>query len=72
MTSRRNVSSEEPFRRLVNQGYISAFAYTDERGFYVPAAEVVENDCKFLFEGAEVNREYGKIGKSLKNMVTPD
>ena len=31
-----HVSSEEPFRRLVNQGYISAYAYTDERGFYVP------------------------------------
>ncbi|HLM07137.1 MAG TPA: class I tRNA ligase family protein, partial [Blastococcus sp.] len=30
-----HVSSEEPFRRLVNQGYISAYAYTDERGFYV-------------------------------------
>jgi leucyl-tRNA synthetase len=66
------VSSEEPFRRLVNQGYISAYAYTDERGFYVPAAEVVEEDGRFLHEGRPVNREYGKIGKSLKNMVTPD
>ncbi|MGY1813101.1 leucine--tRNA ligase [Blastococcus sp. SYSU D00820] len=66
------VSSEEPFRRLVNQGYISAYAYTDERGFYVPAAEVVESDGQFLYEGKPVNREYGKIGKSLKNMVTPD
>ena len=66
------VSSEEPFRRLVNQGYISAFAYTDERGFYVPAAEVVEKDGQFFHEGKPVNREYGKIGKSLKNMVTPD
>jgi leucyl-tRNA synthetase len=66
------VSSEEPFRRLVNQGYISAFAYTDERGFYVPAAEVVEKDGEFFYEGKPVNREYGKIGKSLKNMVTPD
>ena len=66
------VSSEEPFRRLVNQGYISAYAYTDARGFYVPAAEVEEVDGRFFFEGAEVNREYGKIGKSLKNMVTPD
>src|SRR3954453_12401536 len=66
------VSSEEPFRRLVNQGYISAFAYTDERGFYVPAADVVESGCQFLYEGKPVNREYGKIGKSLKNMVTPD
>jgi leucyl-tRNA synthetase len=67
-----HVSSEEPFRRLVNQGYISAYAYTDARGFYVPAAEVVEKDGAFYFEGQPVNREYGKIGKSLKNMVTPD
>jgi leucyl-tRNA synthetase len=67
-----HVSSEEPFRRLVNQGYISAFAYTDVRGFYVPAAEVVEKDGEFLHDGQPVNREYGKIGKSLKNMVTPD
>jgi leucyl-tRNA synthetase len=67
-----HVSSEEPFRRLVNQGYISAYAYTDERGFYVPAAEVVEKDGQFLHESKPVNREYGKIGKSLKNMVTPD
>jgi len=67
-----HVSSEEPFRRLVNQGYISAYAYTDERGFYVPAAEVEEKDGEFFFEGARVDREYGKIGKSLKNMVTPD
>ncbi|WP_436693275.1 leucine--tRNA ligase [Geodermatophilus sp. CPCC 205506] len=66
------VSSEEPFRRLVNQGYISAYAYTDERGFYVPAAEVVEEEGRFFHEGRPVNREYGKIGKSLKNMVTPD
>ncbi len=67
-----HVSSEEPFRRLVNQGYISAYAYTDERGFYVPAAEVVERDGQFLHDGKPVDREYGKIGKSLKNMVTPD
>ncbi len=67
-----HVSSEEPFRRLVNQGYISAYAYTDQRGFYVPAAEVVERDGQFFFEGEPVDREYGKIGKSLKNMVTPD
>ncbi|RBY85493.1 leucine--tRNA ligase [Blastococcus sp. TF02A-30] len=66
------VSSEEPFRRLVNQGYISAYAYTDARGFYVPAADVVEKDGRFFHEGQPVNREYGKIGKSLKNMVTPD
>ena len=39
-----HVSSAEPFRRLFNQGYILAYAFTDERGMYVPAAEVVEHD----------------------------
>ena len=27
-----HVSSEEPYRKLFNQGYIQAYAYTDERG----------------------------------------
>jgi len=68
-----HVSSEEPFQRLFNQGYIQAFAYTDERGVYVPAEEVVEHDDgTFTFEGAAVTQEYGKMGKSLKNAVTPD
>ena len=72
-----HVSSSEPFHRLVNQGYIQAYAYTDSRGVYVPAAEVEEKtddngESTFWHEGAQVNREYGKIGKSLKNSVMPD
>jgi leucyl-tRNA synthetase len=71
-----HVSSKEPYRRLVNQGYIQAFAYTDSRGAYVPAAEVTERDGKFYWSGPdgeiEVNQEFGKIGKSLKNSVSPD
>lgn len=66
------VSSSEPYRRLYNQGYIQAYAYTDDRGVYVPAAEVTEKDGKFFYQGAEVKREYGKMGKSLKNSVAPD
>ncbi|CAN5548728.1 leucine--tRNA ligase [soil metagenome] len=70
------VSSSEPYRRLVNQGYIQAFAYTDSRGSYVPAAEVVERDGTFFWPGPEgeieVKQEFGKIGKSLKNSVSPD
>lgn len=66
------VSSKEPYRRLYNQGYIQAFAYTDSRGVYVPAAEVEEKDGKFFYNGEEVNQEYGKMGKSLKNAVAPD
>lgn len=66
------VSSQEPYRRLYNQGYIQAYAYTDSRGVYVPAAEVKEKDGKFYYNGEEVNQEYGKMGKSLKNAVAPD
>jgi leucyl-tRNA synthetase len=67
-----HVSSREPFRRLYNQGYIQAYAYVDQRGVYVPAHEVTEQDGRYLHRGAEVRREYGKMGKSLKNVVTPD
>ncbi|HJT90966.1 MAG TPA: leucine--tRNA ligase [Mycobacterium sp.] len=71
-----HISSKEPYRRLVNQGYIQAFAYTDSRGAYVPAAEVTERDGKFYWPGPageiEVFQEFGKIGKSLKNSVSPD
>ena len=64
--------SVEPFRRLFNQGYIQAYAYPDARGIYVPAEEVEERDGGYFYEGEPVNREYGKMGKSLKNAVTPD
>ena len=71
-----HVSSSEPFHRLFNQGYIQAYAYTDDRGSYVPADEVTEKvegtETTYFFDGEPVNREYGKMGKSLKNMVTPD
>ena len=70
-----HVSSEEPFRRLFNQGYIQAFAYTDARGDVragrggrrePPTAPVSRGTAQ------PVRREYGKMGKSLRNVVTPD
>ncbi|HEX5969049.1 MAG TPA: class I tRNA ligase family protein [Intrasporangium sp.] len=72
-----HVQSEEPFRKYFAQGYIQAYAYTDSRGQYVPAADVIEEPGKdgqptYVWDGQLVNREYGKIGKSLKNMVSPD
>ena len=71
------VSSAEPFRRLYNQGYIQAYAYRDARGQTVPADEVTEvagadGELRYVWESEEVFREYGKMGKSLKNIVTPD
>jgi leucyl-tRNA synthetase len=67
-----HVSSEEPFHRLFNQGYIQAYAYRDERGQTVPANEVEEANGTYTWQGEKVIREYGKMGKSLKNIVTPD
>ncbi len=72
-----HVTSIEPFGTLFNQGYIQAYAFTDARGAYVPAAEVTEEpgpdgEPVFRWNGEVVQREYGKMGKSLKNVVTPD
>ena len=71
-----HVSSEEPFRKLFNQGMVQAYAFRDGRGQPVPAAEVVEHEVDgetvYEWQGQAVTREYGKMGKSLKNVVTPD
>ena len=78
-----HVSTPEPFQTLFNQGYVQAFAYTDERGVYVEASKVTiesgalamenqDSSGPFMYEGKKVSREYGKMGKSLKNAVAPD
>ena len=67
-----HVSTPEPFKRLINQGYIQAYAFVDDRGMYVEASDVIETDGRYEYEGESVTREYGKMGKSLKNSVTPD
>ena len=71
-----HVSSAEPFRRLFNQGYIQAYAYRDSRGQTVPAAETEAHgegeNTTWTWQGQPVKREYGKMGKSLKNVVSPD
>jgi leucyl-tRNA synthetase len=67
-----HVSSWEPYRRLYNQGYIQAYAYRDQRGQVVEAAEVTQTENGFRWRGQPVVREFGKMGKSLKNSVNPD
>jgi leucyl-tRNA synthetase len=68
-----HVSTPEPFQRLFNQGYILAPAFTDERGIHVDATAVEGDEASgFTYEGAPVTREMGKMGKSLKNAVSPE
>jgi leucyl-tRNA synthetase len=64
--------TKEPFGRLFNQGYILADAFTDARGLYVPAAGVTQNADGFTYDGQPVTRRAGKMGKSLKNGISPD
>lgn len=78
------VSTKEPFARLFNQGYILAPAYRDDRGIAVEASEVVDQDGHpasdvqdqpgrmYFHNGNPVTQETGKMGKSLKNAVSPD
>jgi leucyl-tRNA synthetase len=72
-----HLSSDEPFRKYFSQGYIQAPAYRDDRGQPVEAHEVEEavgpdGEAVFTWRGQSVTREFGKIGKSLKNVVSPD
>ena len=66
------LSSAEPYHRLINQGYLQLPAYANAQGSYVEASQVEEYDGGFYYQGEQVNREFGKIGKSLKNVITPD
>src|SRR6202034_3379958 len=65
-------STPEPWGRLFTQGYILADAFTDARGQYVPAAEVTREADGGAYGGQPVTRRAGKMGKSLKNGISPD
>lgn len=70
------VSSEEPFRKYFSQGMIQAHVFRDDRGQPVDAGEVEQHgdgaDATWTWHGQPVTRELGKIGKSLRNAVSPD
>ena len=68
------VSTDEPYKRLFNQGMILAFAYENEAGGKIPADQIEEKDGKFYNTetGTEVRQIVAKMSKSLKNVVNPD
>ncbi len=81
-----HVSTPEPAGRYFAQGYIQAFYYEDAKGVRVPAADVIdqksnqpamelqdkdEKELELVYEGRPVKRQYGKMGKSLKNAIDP-
>jgi len=68
------VSTDEPYKKLYNQGMILAFAYETKAGAKVASDEVEERDGKFfhLKTGEELKQIVAKMSKSLKNVVNPD
>jgi leucyl-tRNA synthetase len=68
------VSTDEPYKKLYNQGMILAFAYETETGSKVPSDEVDERDGKFYHKSTdqELQQIVAKMSKTLKNVVNPD
>ncbi|MEL7585949.1 MAG: leucine--tRNA ligase [Prolixibacteraceae bacterium] len=68
------VSTDEPFRKLFNQGMILAFAYETKTGAKVPTDLVEDKDGKFFHTetGEELKQIVAKMSKSLRNVVNPD
>ncbi|MBR3085350.1 MAG: leucine--tRNA ligase [Kiritimatiellae bacterium] len=68
------VSTDEPFRKLVNQGMILGLSYKDARGVLVPTDKVdLSGDKPVSKETGEVLTEFAaKMSKSLRNVVNPD
>lgn len=68
------VSTDEPFKRLFNQGMILAFAYETESGSRVSGDMVEERDGKYFHKetGDCLKQIVAKMSKSLKNVVNPD
>ena len=68
-----HVSSAEPFHRLVNQGMLQLPAYTNADGL-LRAGGRGRRDARAASSttAPRSQQEFGKIGKSLKNVVNPD
>ena len=67
-------STDEPYKRLFNQGMILAFAYETESGSKVSGELVEEREGKYFHKetGTELKQIVAKMSKSLKNVVNPD
>jgi leucyl-tRNA synthetase len=67
------VSTPEPFKKLFNQGMITADAFQDERGVYVDIREVELRDGEgYSKTGEKLIKTTGKMGKRYKNGLPPE
>ena len=68
------VSTPEPFKKLFNQGMVTADAFADERGVYIDIREVEfrEGEPFHSRTGEKLQRFAGKMGKRYKNGLPPE
>jgi leucyl-tRNA synthetase len=68
------VSTDEPYKKLFNQGMILAFAYETSSGAKVSSDLVEEKDGAYFHTetGEALKQIVAKMSKSLKNVVNPD
>jgi leucyl-tRNA synthetase len=64
----------EPFKKLFNQGMLTAHAYKNDDGVIFPVDEVEESESGFVHKqtGQELKQVSAKMSKSLRNVVNPD
>lgn len=69
-----HVSTPEPFKKLFNQGMITADAFVDSRGTYVDIRQVeIRDDIPYRTGTDEkLQRFSGKMGKRYKNGLPPE
>ena len=69
------VKDKEPFKKLVNQGLITSFAYMKKNKSLVPLDSVEKREDGSFVEkntGEPLQEVIAKMSKSLKNVVNPD
>ena len=68
------VTEKEPFKKLFNQGMVTAFAFRDSTGRLVPSDEIEQKGMDYFRKtnGEKVERFISKMAKSLRNVVNPD
>lgn len=68
------VKDKEPFKRLINQGMITSFAFQRKNKSLVPIDQVREEGEVFYDKetGEKLERVIAKMSKTLKNVINPD
>jgi leucyl-tRNA synthetase len=68
------VSTNEPFKKLVHQGMILAYSYRDSKGVYrgYKELEIAEDGTAKTADGETIKPMVEKMSKSKKNVINPD